>query len=268
MSGRVDQFAGRIAVVTGGASGIGRACVEVLVDRGARVVVADRNGEGALAVARAVGGEARVVDVSDQGAMAELADGIEAEIGPVDMVVANAGIIQSKPARPEDLDIPVWDSIMAVDLKGAYLTNAEFARHMAKRGRGAIVNIASVAGMRSAPLHAYGAAKAGVIHMTTTLAAEWGRSGIRVNALSPGYVLTPIIEDAIARGLRDPKVMEENSALGRMVMPIEVAKAVAFLLSDDASAITGINLPVENGWLVAGSWHTYGGIRGPRPRVS
>ncbi|HKT72054.1 MAG TPA: SDR family oxidoreductase [Steroidobacteraceae bacterium] len=266
MIGQAGQFAGRIAVVTGGASGIGRACVEVLAERGARVVIVDSNEPGALAVARALGGEARVADVSDPAQMVRLADGIENEIGPVDMVVANAGIIQSTPAMPEELDLATWDTIMAVDLRGAYLTNAQFARHMTKRGRGSIVNIASVAGMRSAPLHAYGAAKAGVIHMTTTLAAEWGRSGIRVNAVSPGYVLTPILQEAIARGLRDPKVMEENSALGRMVMPIEIAKSVAFLLSDDASAITGINLPVENGWLVTGSWHTYGGIRGPRRR--
>lgn len=267
MSAHGGSFTGRVAVVTGGASGIGRACVELLAARGARVVVADRNEEGASMVARAVGAEARSVDVSDKPAMARLADAIERDVGPVDMVVANAGIIQSKPAAPEELDVATWDAIMAVDLRGAYLTNTEFGRHMAKRGRGSIVNIASVAGMRSVPLHAYGAAKAAVIHMTTTLAAEWGRSGVRVNAVSPGYVLTPVIEDAIARGLRDPKVMEENSALGRMVMPIEIARAVAFLLSDDASAITGINLPVENGWLVTGSWHTYGGIRGSRSRA-
>ena len=255
----------RVAVVTGAASGIGRSCAELLSERGARVVVVDRDLDGARRVAGSIGGDARQVDVSAKGQMEALAASIEAEIGPVDLLVANAGIIQSKLSPPESLDVELFDAIMAVDLRGVFLTCAEFGRFMADRGRGSIVNIASVTGMRSAPLHAYGPAKAAVIHLTKTLAAEWGRSGVRVNAVSPGYVLTPVIEAAIASGLRDPKVMEENSALGRMVQPREIARAVAFLLSDEASAITGINLPVENGWLVAGSWHTYGGV-GSRAR--
>lgn len=256
----------KVAVVTGAASGIGRATAELLAERGARVILTDIDIEAASAVADAIGGIAREADVSDGAAMRALAEDIEANVGPVEMVVANAGIIQSNPAPPEEIGIETWDAIMAVDVRGAFHSCVEFAKFMAGRGRGAIVNVASVAGMRSAPLHAYGPAKAAVIHMTKTLAAEWGRSGVRVNAVSPGYVLTPVLADAIARGLRDPAVMEENSALGRMVMPQEIARAIAFLLSDDASAITGINLPVENGWLVAGSWHTYGGLRAPRPR--
>lgn len=258
------MFGGRIAVVTGAASGIGRATAELLAERGAKVVLVDLNLEAAEAVAAEIGAVARKADVADQVAMRALADQVESEVGPVEIVVANAGIIQSKPAPPEELDVATWDAIMAVDLRGAYLTCAEFARFMTRRGRGSIVNVASVAGMRSTPLHAYGPAKAGVIQLTKTLAAEWGRSGIRVNAVSPGYVLTPVLENAISQGLRDPAVMEGNSALGRMVMPIEIARAIAFLSSDDASAITGINLPVENGWLVTGSWHTYGGIRESR----
>ena len=258
------SFNGKVAVITGGASGIGRSCAAILAQRGARVVIVDRDAKGGARVAEEIDGVARTADVSDPAAMAAIAIAIEAELGPVEFVVCNAGIIQSKPTAPEELSIETWDAIMAVDLRGVYLTCVEFARHMTSRGRGSIVNIASVAGMRSTPLHAYGAAKAAVVHLTTTLAAEWGRSGIRVNTVSPGYVLTPIIEDAIAKGLRDLKIMEENSALGRIVAPIAVARAVAFLLSDEASSITGINLPVDNGWLVTGSWHTYGGIRGPR----
>ena len=264
--GRMEKsmFDGRIAVVTGAASGIGRATAELLAERGAKVVLVDLDLEAAESVAAEIGGVARKADVSDQAAMRDLAEWVEENVGPVEMVVANAGIIQSKPVPPEELDVATWDAIMAVDLRGAYLTCAEFARFMTRRGRGAIVNVASVAGMRSAPLHAYGPAKAGVIHLTKTLAAEWGRSGVRVNAVSPGYVLTPVLQRAIDEGLRDPTVMEENSALGRMVMPNDIARAIAFLVSDEASAITGINLPVENGWLVTGSWHTYGGLRKAR----
>jgi NAD(P)-dependent dehydrogenase (short-subunit alcohol dehydrogenase family) len=100
--------------------------------------------------------------------------------------------------------------------------------------------------------------------MTECLAAEWGRSGVRVNAVSPGYTLTPALKAAIDKGERDVSALTDNSALGRMVTPEDVARAVAFLASEDAAAITGINLPVDCGWLVAPSWHTYGGMRPAR----
>lgn len=256
-----DTLSGQIAVVTGAASGIGRSCAEVLAARGARVVLVDRDIDGARQVAGAIGGVALQCDVSDTAQMTALAEGIERDVGPVGLVVANAGIIQNKPCPPEEIDITLFDAIFAVDVRGVFNTCNAFGRAMTRRGRGSMVNIASVAGIRSVPLHAYGPAKAAVIQLTQTLAAEWGRSGVRINAVSPGYVLTPVLETAIASGLRDVRTMAENSALGRMVMPVEIAKAVAFLLSDEASAITGINLPVENGWLVAGSWQTYGGVR-------
>jgi len=107
------------------------------------------------------------------------------------------------------------------------------------------------------PMHAYAPAKAAVIAITECLAAEWGRSGVRVNAVSPGYTLTPALQAAIDKGQRDVSMLNENSALGRMVSPEEVARAVCFLASEDASAITGANLPVDCGWLVTPSWHTY-----------
>jgi len=113
-------------------------------------------------------------------------------------------------------------------------------------------------------LHAYTPAKAAVIAMTECLAAEWGRSGVRVNAVSPGYTRTPALQAAIDHGQRDVTSLKENSALGRLVEPEEIACAVAFLVSDDALAITGINLPVDAGWLVATSWNTYGGLRPAR----
>jgi NAD(P)-dependent dehydrogenase (short-subunit alcohol dehydrogenase family) len=157
-----------------------------------------------------------------------------------------------------------WDDVVRIDQRGTYVASVAFGRRMATRGRGSIVNIASIAGMRSMPLHAYAPAKAAVIAMTECLAAEWGRSGVRVNAVSPGYTLTPALQAAIDKGERDVSALNDNSALGRMVTPEDVARAVAFLASDGASAITGINLPVDCGWLVAPSWHTYGGVRSAR----
>jgi NAD(P)-dependent dehydrogenase (short-subunit alcohol dehydrogenase family) len=120
--------------------------------------------------------------------------------------------------------------------------------------------------MRSMPLHAYAPAKAAVISITECLAAEWGPANVRVNAVSPGYTRTPALQAAIDRGERDVSSLAGNAALGRMVEPEEIAKVVAFLASADAAAMTGANIPVDCGWLVTPSWHTYGGLRTPAGR--
>jgi NAD(P)-dependent dehydrogenase (short-subunit alcohol dehydrogenase family) len=260
MTGRFD---GRVAVVTGGASGIGEACARLFAARGARVVIADLNQARAETVAGEIGGQAFAVDVTSAEAQEALAVRIEAEVGPVEIVVTSAGVGQ-RPLPPEELRLSTYERMLEIDLKGTYLTCLAFGRRMANRGRGAIVTIASITGMRSTPLHSYGPAKAAVINLTECLAAEWGRSGVRVNAISPGYTLTPLLKEAIAKGQRDPELLSSNSALGRMVEPEEIAEAAAFLVSDEAAAITGINLPVDCGWLVAGSWASYGGLRPAR----
>ncbi len=252
-----------VAVVTGGASGIGAACCRELARRGWNVVAADIDAAAAARVAEEIGGAAYGVDVGDEASVADLAQRVETEQGPVLALVNSAGVIQV-PLPPEDLPLQAWDDVVRVDQRGTYLASVAFGRRMAQRARGAIVNIASIAGMRSMPLHAYTPAKAAVIAMTECLAAEWGRSGVRVNAVSPGYTRTPALQAAIDRGQRDVSSLRENSALGRLVEPEEIARAVAFLVSEDATAITGINLPVDAGWLVATPWHTYGGLRPPR----
>jgi NAD(P)-dependent dehydrogenase (short-subunit alcohol dehydrogenase family) len=155
----------------------------------------------------------------------------------------------------------MYDDVMRVDLRGTYLSCVAFGLPMTARRRGSIVNIASVAGLRSMPLHAYAPAKAAVISTTECLAAEWGPSQVRVNAVCPGYTLTPQLQARIERGERDVSALEQNAAMGRLVDPIEIARAVAFLVSPLASAITGVSLPVDCGWLVAPSWHSYGGLR-------
>lgn len=250
-----------VAVVTGGASGIGAACCLELAQQGARVVVFDRDLERAQAVAAEIGGTAYRGDVGDDAGLEACAARIEAEVGPVDILVNSAGILQV-PAPPQDLPMAIWDDVVRVDQRGTYLASVVFGKRMARRGRGAIVNIASIAGMRSMPLHAYAPAKAAVIAITECLAAEWGPAGVRVNAVSPGYTRTPALQGAIDRGERDVSALARNAALGRLVEPDEIARVVAFLASPVASAITGANIPVDCGWLVAPSWHTYGGLRG------
>ena len=256
----------RIAVVTGGASGIGAACAVRLAERGARVAVVDIDEVRAQEVTRRLDGGGHVamaLDVRDAGAVEALAERIERDLGPADILVTSAGVIQV-PLPPEEMPLDDWDNVVAVDQRGVYLCCHAFGRRMAARGRGAIVNIASIAGMRSMPLHSYAPAKAAVISMTECLAAEWGRSQVRVNAVAPGYTRTPALQAAIDSGRRDPSALEQNSALGRMVEPDEIADAVAFLASDDARAITGVTLPVDAGWLVATPWNSYGGLRPAR----
>ncbi len=250
-----------VAVVTGGASGIGAACCHELAARGARLALIDRD-QRVHEVARAVGGRAWIADVADEQAIERTAQDIEAVLGPVEILVNSAGVIQV-PLAPERLEMTNWDEVMRVDQRGTYVAAVAFGKRMAGRRRGSIVNIASVAGMRSMPLHAYAPAKAAVIAITECLAAEWGPAQVRVNAVSPGYTRTPALQNAIDKGERDVSALAGNAALGRLVEPQDIAHAVAFLAGPEAAAITGINLPVDCGWLVTGSWHTYGGLRRP-----
>lgn len=251
-----------VAVVTGGASGIGAACCRLLAERGAKVAVLDRDSARARAVAEEVGGRFWEADVGDEAGLRAAARAIEAEYGTVEALVNSAGIIQV-PQRPGEMPMAVWDDVVRVDQRGTYVACIVFAAAMLQRRRGAIVNIASIAGMRSMPLHAYAPAKAAVISITQCLAAEWGPAGIRVNAVSPGYTRTPALQAAIDKGERDVSLLERNAALGRLVEPTEIAKVVAFLLSAEASAISGANVPVDCGWLAATPWNTYGGLRPP-----
>lgn len=249
-----------VAVVTGGASGIGAACARVLAARGADVVVLDRDAARADAIAAEVHGRAYAADVGDEASLVAAAERVERERGPVEILVNSAGIIQI-PVRPGELSMKTWDDVVRIDQRGTWVASLAFAKAMLQRRRGAIINIASIAGMRAMPLHAYAPAKAAVISMTQCLAAEWGPAGIRVNSVSPGYTRTPALQGAIDKGERDVSLLEKNAALQRLVEPEEIAKVVAFLASAEASAMTGANLPVDCGWLAATPWNTYGGLR-------
>ena len=176
------------------------------------------------------------------------------------MPFSSAGVLQ-RTLPPEELSLREWDFVARIDLRGTYLCCARFGAAMAQRGSGAIVNIASVAGMGSGPLHSYGPAKAGVINLTECLAAEWGPKGVRVNAVSPGFTHTPALERGITTRTLETGAMTTHAALGRLIEPREIANAVTFLASKQASAITGINLPVDAGYLVATPWASYGGLR-------
>ena len=253
----------KMVVITGGANGIGEACGRALVRDGWRIVVVDVVRGAASKVANELHGHCYVADVTNAAQLNSVAETIEREIGPVFGLVNSAGVVQH-PLPPEELTMEAWDRVINIDQRGTYVACVAFGRFMAQRGAGSIVNIASITGMRSVPLHAYAPAKAAVIAMTECLAAEWGRSGVRVNAVSPGYTRTRRVQKQLEDGHRDEAALIANSALGRMVEPQEVADSVAFLLSDKSSAITGVNIPIDCGWLLAPSWQTYGGLRAKR----
>lgn len=255
---------GAVAVVTGGASGIGLACAQELARRGATVVVLDLDLAGAQRAAASCGGHGHAVDVGDTASLDPLAARIEREVGPVSMLLNAAGIIQGAMLPPQDMPAEIFERVFRVNLMGTHAACVAFGGRMAQRGHGAILNVASIAGMRSTPLHAYGPMKAAVIQLTQNLATEWGRSGVRVNCISPGPVLTPALQAAVDEGQRDLDRMASSTAAGRVVMPREVATAACFLLSQDAAAVTGVNLPVDHGWLVASSWTSFGGVREAR----
>ena len=252
-----------IAVVTGGASGIGAACCRYLAKCGAHVAIADRNLAQAEELAHELSAHAYAIDISVEDSVRGCAERIERDFGPVHTLVNCAGLIQG-PTRPFELTMQRWDEITDVDQRGTYLSCVAFGQAMVQRRQGSIVNIASVVGMRSMPLHAYAPAKAAVISMTACLAAEWGPAGIRVNCVSPGFTRTSALQKAIDLKGFNTDPMTSSAALGRLVETSEIAEVVAFLASDHASAITGINVPVDCGWLAASTWPAYGGLRNPR----
>ncbi|MFO1185492.1 MAG: SDR family NAD(P)-dependent oxidoreductase [Bauldia sp.] len=255
-----NDFADRVAMVTGGASGIGRATATALRAAGATVIILDRD-EGALAEAtRDLGCAGEAVDVTDADAVDKAAERADALSGGIAVLVNSAGVLQ-RPLPPDRLSLKEWRRVVDASLAGTYTAAAAVGPRMAKRGRGAIVNVASIAGMASTPLHGYGPAKAAIVSLTQSLAAEWGPAGVRVNAVAPGFTRTPALHRAVAFSYVDEELLARQSALGRLVSAEEVAEAILFLASDRAAAITGVTLPVDAGHLAVGSWAAYGGLR-------
>ncbi|TDK41198.1 SDR family NAD(P)-dependent oxidoreductase [Antarcticimicrobium luteum] len=256
----MSQFTGEIFAITGGASGIGAACAEVLAARGARVAILDCNLDQAQEVAGRLDGMAVHVDVADEASVIEAFAKVEADIGPMAGGVTSAGIVQT-PTPPAEMDMETFDRIYEVNFRGTFLSLREMAKYMLPRRAGSMVALSSVTARRSTPLHAYGPGKAAITNLVGDLAGEWGRAGLRINAIEPGYTRTPALQVQIDMGHRDVSLMNENSALGRMVEPSEIGTVAAFLLSDDASAVTGVSMAVDAGFYHAGSWAPYGGVR-------
>jgi 2-hydroxycyclohexanecarboxyl-CoA dehydrogenase len=248
MSCNASRLEGRIAVVTGGASGIGAATARRLAAEGARVVVADRDEQGAGKLAADVDAEAVAFDVTDAtGVRAAVAHVTEA-LGPIDVLVNNAGA--DRPALFLDTDEATWQAVLAVNLTGVIACTHAVLAGMVARRRGTIVNVASEAGRVGVVGGAvYAAAKAGVIGFTKAIAREGARHGIRCNAVAPGPIDTPLLDGLAGDplGARLRQGMIDATVLGRAGRPDEVAAAIAYLASDDASYVTGHTLAVSGG---------------------
>lgn len=241
---------GKVAIVTGAGRGLGRVLAQRFAGEGARVVVADRSGaerQTAEEIERA-GGKALAVhaDVS----VGEDVTAMVSAVGQVDVLVNNAAVAEADDVR--EMDEEAWDRELAIDLKSAFLCSRAVLPGMVERSRGVIVNIATVNAFSFLGYEAYSAAKAGLVSLTQALGVRYGPQGVRVNAVAPGTLRTPNWDERVRK---DPHVFERLAKwypLGRVGEPDDVANAVLFLASDDASWITGAVLRVDGG-LLAGN---------------
>jgi len=235
---------GKVALVTGGSRGIGAAISRELAKAGARVALNYRAGrEAADEVAGEIGGLAVQADVSNAEEVKALIERVEGELGDIDALVNNAGVTRDTLiARMTDDD---WQTVIDTNLRGTFNTSRAVSRKMLRRRAGSIVNLSSVVGVHGNPGQAnYAASKAGIIGLTKALARELGSRGVRVNAIAPGYISTELT-DVLPEETRG--LILQNTPLGRLGEPEDVASAVRFLCSDEAAFITGEVLLVDGG---------------------
>jgi NAD(P)-dependent dehydrogenase (short-subunit alcohol dehydrogenase family) len=241
---------GQVAVVTGAAAGIGRATAALFAAAGARVVLADRDEEGAASAARTIGegASAKALDVTDEPQVEAAFREVVMAHGRLDILVNNAGIAIRRPAL--DLSLEDWNAVVAVNMTGLFLCARAAARHMQAVG-GAIVNTASIMGLSGGGLYpniSYQTTKGAVVNMTRALAVEWAPARIRVNAVAPTYVRTNFIA-ALTVQPELVGAIERMTPLGRLAEPEEIATAMLYLASPAASMVTGHILAVDGGFL-------------------
>jgi NAD(P)-dependent dehydrogenase (short-subunit alcohol dehydrogenase family) len=239
---------GRVALVTGGGNGIGRATCHALAQAGAHVAVTDVDHAAASKAAAEIGGEAHLLDVADEAQVSDVVAAVADRHGRLDILVNNAGL----GARMPSVEMPTerWRQVLAVNVDGGFFCAREAGRHMLGASRGAVVNVASIMGLVGGvhyPNLAYHTAKGAIVNFTRALACEWAPQGVRVNAVAPTFARTRLTEPLLAEEAMAARLMQDTP-MGRFVEPEEVAAAILFLASDAATMITGVTLPVDGGW--------------------
>ena len=246
MQGRLQD---RVAVVTGAGSGIGLATVRRFAAEGARVVCVDIDDEAGGRAAEEVGGEFVAADVADEAAVRSLFDGVAERHGRVDVAFNNAGISPPDDDSILDTGLDAWERVLRVNTTSVYLCCKYAIPHMRRQGKGSIINTASFVALMGAATSqiAYTASKGGVLAMTRELGVQFAREGIRVNALCPGPVATPLLLELFAADPERAARRLVHVPMGRFGAPEEIAAAVAFLASDDASFMTAAQFVVDGG---------------------
>lgn len=246
------DFSGKTAFVTGGSAGMGEATVRAFANAGAAVAIIDWNGDAAQALSNelnAAGAKTIAItcDVSNEGQVRDAVAATVDAFGSLDMAFNNAGI-QNPPTDASVETEEVFDATVAVNLKGVWASMKHELVQMRKQGSGAIVNCSSLGGLVGGAGRAtYHGTKHGVIGQTKSVALEQGQFGIRVNAVCPGTIATPMVDRMVARGEFDLETVAAGVPIGRLGRPDEIAAAVLWLSSDDASYVTGVALPVDAG---------------------
>ncbi|GAA4663880.1 SDR family NAD(P)-dependent oxidoreductase [Gordonia humi] len=245
---------GRVALVTGGARGLGFAIGRRLAEDGLTVVLADLAVSSVTESAQEIDGRAHVLDVTDDASVEKTITWIEDELGRLDVLVNNAGIISRTASH--DVDSAVWTREIDVHLGGTMRCSRQAHRLLSSSDSASVINLASVGSTLGLPMRlAYTAAKSGITGMTRTLAAEWGPDGIRVNAIAPGYMDTAMTRSGIETGVLDGDRLLQRTPLRRLGRPDEIASSASFLASSDASFVTGTVLCVDGGITVDGTFH-------------
>jgi len=244
-----------VAIVTGAADGIGWATAQRLAADVDHVALLDLREDAARARAAELGAAhlGLACDVSSEASVTAAVGAVLERFGRIDMLVNNAGIGEQAAPTLEQ-DVAAFDRVLNVHVRGTFLMSRAAAKAMLAQGNGAIVNIASIAGLAGIPTrNAYGAAKAGIAAMTRAMACEWARSGLRVNAVAPGYVRTALVDELERQGRIDIAAITARTPMARLAAPSEIAEVIAFLASHKASFITGATLNADGGWLALGA---------------
>lgn len=249
------QLENKIALITGAGSGLGLATAQAFAREGARVMINDISEEVARAAATALGDAHAFIagDVSQEADVDAMVQATRARYGRIDILINNAGVPDSF-VPTVDQSLAHWQRLIDIHVTGTYLVSKKVAPHMIAQGEGSIVNLSSIAGVLGLPGRtAYSAAKAGISMLTRVLGCEWGPHNVRVNAIAPGYILTPLTQGLIREGKIQSDRVRRRTPMGKLGRPEDIAEAMIFLCSDRARFITAVILPVDGGYCAWGA---------------